>query len=247
MKEFRCPGFLKPVKIILGLALLMGASCGAVAETNESLSISCSRSPVELLEESRSVIGNQVLCEAVGIDIQIDLIGGNRVSIGRTGDLTWALNLGRIVASRVEGSEPEIIVRPMTDTVWDVRVSDAQDGELANARRFVVWIRDYDDLGVSRRDFATLFGGYQVFTCSGSLESAEIDTLGRCLTFVTARVCDSWHEIGYGIRRVSYPTLAVRSANNEASERLLQNFEQVRQILEEMQDAILQFSCEEHQ
>ena len=60
----------------------------------------------------------------------------------------------------------------------------------------------------------------------------------------TVVVCDSFHEVQPGVRgQVSYPVLTAQSYDVPSSIAMLNGFEAVAQVLEDMQTEILRQTC----
>lgn len=125
---------------------------------------------------------------------------------------------------------------------------DGEGQRIVETFRHFVWFRSVRPREPDRaRDTVVVYGASQSFLCGNGWRDIEAGSeepglLVNCRAARTVTVCDSWHD-RFAVRSVQYPVLMVESNGPEASWAMMQGFEAIAQVVEDMQTEILTQSC----
>ncbi len=235
---------MKSLQNFVALCLLFLA-IPALAHGQE-LTIDCTGSPVDDWPAQLDIRDDRVLCRAREFDIRIEVTGINRLRAPVTGDGTNIALTFRLYR------QDEGVVQPVTlhvaefsSNVLEYYLRDGDGNRITQLHRQFVWTRDFTPQAPHRRrDTVVVYGASQAFRCASELSDGEPGPPARCMAARTVVVCDSFHDVRPGIRgQVSYPVLTAQSYGVAASNAMLNGFEAVAQVLEDMQTEILRHTC----
>ena len=222
--------------------------CLAVpAQSQEpDITFDCTASPIDDWPAQILITDDRILCQATGYDIRIEMTGSNRISDHLTGDGSHIAYMFRLYQEASDTVQPVTMhVDEFSPNVLEYYLRDGNGDRIIQLHRQFVWTRDFTPgTPEMRRDTVVAYGATQSFRCGHRPANGQPGPPARCMAARTVVVCDSFHEVQPGVRgQVSYPVLTAQSYDVPSSIAMLNGFEAVAQVLEDMQTEILRQTC----
>lgn len=232
---------LRAVALTIMAAVLL--PMGPATAQSSALDIQCTGSPLDDWPDQLQIQDRRILCRADGYDITIEVLGQNRTIERHTQDLSFFFRLFELY---LEGDSPQPITihtEQVAEHLIEIFMRDGRFERINNTFRHFIWFRNIRprEPGYTRETIL-VYGASQAIRCGHVAEGQVPGEPVRCRAARTVTVCDSWHD-RFAVRSVRYPVLMVESIGPEASWAMMQGFEAIAQVLEDMQTEILTQSC----
>lgn len=222
--------------------------CLAVpAQSQEpDITFDCTASPIDDWPAQLDIRDQRILCQATAFDIRIEVTGINRIRSPMTGDGSHIARMFRLYQEASDTVQPVTMhVDEFSPNVLEYYLRDGNGDRITQLHRQFVWTRDFTPGGLHRRrDTVVAYGATQSFRCGHQPVNGQPGPPARCMAARTVVVCDSFHDLQPGVRgQVRYPVLTAQSYDVPSSIAMLNGFEAVAQVLEDMQTEILRQTC----
>ena len=231
------------VSLVFCAVLLLGERAHAQAQP---LTVECTGSPIDDWPAQLSLLDDRVLCRAAEFDIRIEVTGINRILNTFTSDSTNIIETFRRYQQAADTVQPvSMQVAEFSPNVLEYYLRDGNGDRITALHRQFIWTRNYGSRSpLWSRDTVVAYGASQAFRCGHAVVDGEPGVPARCMAARTVVVCDSFHDIRPGVRgQVRYPVLTAQSYGAEASLAMLNGFEAIAQVLEDLQTEILTYTC----
>ena len=237
-------------KVFFILATCLAFPSTAVAQS-DPLDITCTGSPLDDWPDQLLITDQRILCRAEGYDITIEVLGLNRTIERHAQDLSAFFRLFELYLEGHSLQPITIHTAQNAENLIEFYMRDGRDQRIVETFRHFVWFRNVRPREPDHlRDTVVVYRASQSFLCGNAWRdiepgSEEPGALVNCRAARTVTVCDNWHN-RFSVRSVQYPVLMVESGGPEASWAMMQGFEPIAQILEDMQTEILTHTCQQN-